>query len=239
MPSKPSGFVRRSLRRKPKLPRSRRAFIWETSSQRCLLKSPSNFFGACFKGGNNLCLRGSVEYVLPTQLPTNNQTYLFSPTDLKNGSNFLWPKMAHIPPTPKPIFWIYHQAYCNSFVRSIQRGLPLLPSRGRIATIPPSVGCLSRHSYVPTGTVNSTEVRSEDSKFDPHMFLLQTNWEINSTELDSNSTNSWFPSIHFFCPLMLYICLTNKYFELDEIFVIVSFVMQLELFRALLDKEVL
>ena len=47
------------------------------------------FFGACFKGGDNLRSRGSVEYVLPTQLPMNNGTYPFSPTDLKNGSDFL------------------------------------------------------------------------------------------------------------------------------------------------------
>ncbi len=85
----------------------------------------------------------------------------------------------------------------------------------------------------------STEVRSEDPKFDPHMFLLQTNWEINSTELDSDSTDSWFPSIQLFCPSLLYICLTNQYFELDEIFVIVSFIIQLELFWALLLEEVI
>ena len=71
---------------------------------------------------------------------------------------------------------------------------------------------------------------------------LAKDWEINiwcqnistSTKSDSNSTDSWFPSIQFFCPSLLYICLTNQYFELDEIFVIVSFTMQLELFWALL-----
>ncbi len=71
---------------------------------------------------------------------------------------------------------------------------------------------------------------------------LAKDWEINiwcqyistSTESDSNSTDSWFPSIQFFCPSLLYICLTNQYFELDKIFVIVSFIMQLELFQALL-----
>ena len=71
---------------------------------------------------------------------------------------------------------------------------------------------------------------------------LAKGWVINiwcqyistSTKLDSNSTYSWVPSIQFFCPSLLYICLTNHYFKLDEIFVIVSFIMQLELFWALL-----
>jgi hypothetical protein len=62
MPSKPSGFARRSLRRKSKSPPSRRVFNWETSLQRCLLRSPLNSFGTCSKDGDNHRSRGSVEY---------------------------------------------------------------------------------------------------------------------------------------------------------------------------------
>ena len=184
---------------------------------------------------------GGVEYVLPTQLPTNNQTCLFSPTDLKNGSNFLWPKMAHIPPTPKPIFWIYHQAYCNSFVRSIQRGLPSLPNRGSIATIPPSVGCLPRRSYVPTGTVNSTELINEDPKFDPHnMFLLQTNWEINSTDLRNQLNRQSLLCIKYLISVSVYLIYHSKYStDPKYLWLYLSLCSSELLFWALLVEEVL
>ncbi len=62
MPLKPSGFSKRSLRRKSKLSPSRHVFDWETTLPRCLLGSPSNSFGTCFKDGDNHPSRGSVEY---------------------------------------------------------------------------------------------------------------------------------------------------------------------------------
>ena len=174
-----------------------------------------------------------VEYILPTQLPTYNRTYHFSPTNSINGSEFLWPKR----PTfylngqhstyPKPAFLIYHQACCNSFVRSIQRGHPSLPNRGSIATNLLSVGCLPRCSYVPTGTVNSTEVRNEDPKFDPHMFLLQTNWEINLSDLRNQLNWQSLLGVKF---SYLHVCISYislQIFNWSKIFVIVSFIVQL------------
>ena len=110
--------------------------------------------------------------------------------------------------------------YCNSCIQPI--GVhPLLLNRG---SIQPNASCVDPPIFS-TGSENSTGKGLRNQ----YLMPIPT-----STESDSNSTDSWFPSIQFFCPSLLYICLTNQYFELDKIFVIVSFIMQLELFQALL-----
>ncbi len=123
-------------------------------------------------------------------------------------------------------------SYCNSCIRPIGIHL-LLPNRG---SIQPKV---QKHLtvYTPLYCLQLQNIHRQkkwEISICRSTSLRHSNWEINSTKSDSNSTDNWFPSIQFFCPSLLYICLTNQYFKLIEIFVIVSFIVQLKLFQALL-----